>query len=136
LRRDHTLTEIIISIAAVIFLGVFAVRLYVKAENMQKMARDLDMASLAAQSAVETFKSQYSQYSYQGTVYFDRDFRAVSEAGENGFVLTMDIADDGTGLFDVKVDVARVKPYFGEFETHVFSLTTAVYKGTPQGNGR
>jgi len=48
----------------------------------------------------------------------------------------MDIADDGTGLFDVKVDVARVKPYFGEFETHVFSLTTAVYKGTPQGNGR
>jgi hypothetical protein len=127
LKRSHTLTEIILSVAAVIFVGVFAVRLYIKAENVQNMARDLDMASLAAQSAVEIFKSRYS---HPGTVYFDGDFRVVPEIGKNGFVLTMDIADDGTGFFDVKVDVARVKPYFGETETHVFSLTTAVYKGS------
>ena len=125
-RRDHTLLEIIFSVVAVIFVGVFAAWMYIKAENTQKMARDLDMASLAAQSAVETFKSQYS---HPGTVYFDRGFQVVPEIDEKGFVLTMNVADDGMGLFDVNVDVARVKPYFGEVETSVFSLITAVYKG-------
>ena len=126
LKRDHTLLEIIFSIIAVALVGVFAVRLYVKAENTQNKARDLDMASLAAQSAVETFKSDFS---HPETVYFDGDFRAVPEIDEKGFVLTMDIADDGAGLFDVKVDVVKVNPYFGETETRVFSLATAVYKG-------
>ena len=96
---------------------------------MQNMARDLDMASLAAQSAVETFKTRYS---YPETVYFDGNFNVVSEVDENGFVLTMNIADDEMGLFNVSIDVAKINPYFGETETHVFSLSTAIYKG----NGR
>ena len=129
MRRDHTLLEIIFSIAAVIFVGAFAVRMYIKAENMQNMARDLDMASLAAQSAVETFKTQYS---YPETVYFDRNFHVVSKIDEKGFVLTMNSSDDGRGLFDVYIDVAKINPYFGETETHVFSLTTAIYKGNVQ----
>ena len=97
-----------------------------QAETMRNKARDLDMASFAAQSAVEVFKSEYSN---PGTVYFDRDFNAVSEIDEKGFVLTMDITDDGTGLFDVNIDVVKVAPYFGKTENHVFSLNTAVYKG-------
>jgi len=125
LKRDHTLLEIIFSIAAVIFVGAFAVRMYIKAENMQNKARDLDMASLAAQSAIETFKTQYS---HPETVYFDRDFQVVSEIDEKGFVLTMNIAGDEMGLFSVNIDVMKIKPYFGETETRVFSLTTAVYK--------
>ena len=127
MRRDHTLLEIIFSIVAVIFVGVFSVLMYIKAENMQNSARDLDMASLAAQSAVETFKSQYS---HPGTVYFDRDFHVVSEIDEKGFVLTMNVAGDEMGLFSVNIDVAKIKPYFGETETRVFSLTTAAYKGS------
>ena len=125
MKRDHTLLEIIFSIAAVIFVGAFAVRMYIKAENMQNKARDLDMASLAAQSAIETFKTQYS---HPETVYFDRDFQVVSEIDEKGFVLTMNIAGDEMGLFSVNIDVMKIKPYFGETETRVFSLTTAVYK--------
>ncbi|MDR0310299.1 MAG: hypothetical protein LBJ21_01815 [Acidobacteriota bacterium] len=126
MKRNHTLTEIIFSIIAMAFVGIFAVRMYVKADNLQNRARDLDMASFAAQSAIEAFKSEYTN---PGTVYFDRDFRAVPEIDKKGFVLTMDIADDGMGLFDVKVDVVKAAPYFGETETDVFSLTTSVYKG-------
>ena len=96
------------------------------AETMQDKARDLDMTSLAAQSAIEVFKSDFT---HPETVYFDRDFRVVTEIDENGFVLTMDAADDGMGLFDVKVDVVKVKPYHGETENSVFTLTTSVYKG-------
>ena len=96
------------------------------AENMQNKAKDMDMAALAVQSAVEAFKSEYS---HPGTVYFDRDFRAVSESDEKGFIMTMDIADDGMGLFDITADVVKVNPYHGETETHVFSLTTSVYRG-------
>ena len=125
LKRDHTLLEIIFSIVAVIFVGVFAVWMYIKAENLQNKARDLDMASLAAQSAIETFKSRRLHH---GDVYFDRDFNIVSEIDENGFVLTMDIDDDENGLFDINVAIAKVNPYFGETETHVLKLTTAVYK--------
>jgi len=124
--RDYTLPEIIFSLIALAFVGAFAVSMYMKAENMRNEARDLDMMSLTAQSAVEVFKSEYQ---HPGTVYFDRDFRAVSEIDEKGFILTMDIADDGMGLFDVKVDVVKVNPYFGETETRVFSLTTSVYRG-------
>jgi len=120
------LPEIIFSIIALAFVGVFAARMYMQAENMRNEARDLDMMSLAAQSAVETFKSEYQ---HPGTVYFDRDFRAVSEINEKGFILTMDVTDDGMGLFDVKVDVVKVSPYYGETETRVFSLTTSVYRG-------
>ena len=130
MKRDHTLLEIIFSVIAVIFVGVFAVLMFVKADNMQNGARDMDMASLAAQSAVETFKSQYS---HPETVYFDRNFQVVSEIDEKGFVLTMDITDDGMGLFDVNVDVARVKPYFGETGTHILSLSTAVYAPSSSG---
>ena len=126
MKRDHTLLEIIFSIIAVIFVGVFSVWMYIKAENMQNRARDLDMASIAAQSAVETFKSQYS---HPRDVYFDKDFHIVSEIDEKGFVLTMSITDDGNGLFDVNVDVVRVNPYFGETETHVLSLSTAIFRG-------
>ena len=126
LKRDHTLLEIVFSVIAVIFVGVFTTWMYIKAENMQNRARDLDMASLAAQSAVETFKSHYS---HPRDVYFDRDFHIVSKIDEKGFVLTMGIADDGNGLFDVNVNVDRVNPYFGETETHVLSLTTAIFKG-------
>jgi len=114
------------SVLALAFVGIFAVRMYIQAENMQNKARDLDMMSLAAQSAVETFKSEYL---HPETVWFNRDFRAVSEVDEKGFILTMDVADDGMGLFDLKVDVVKVKPYLGETETHVFSLSTSVYKG-------
>jgi hypothetical protein len=164
LKRDYTLPEIIFSIIAVIFVGVFTVRMYIQAENMQNKARDLDMASLAAQSAVEAFKAEYSPPEWAAanntgaqasrpqspenadsmpalpakpkgfaitskTVYFDKDFRAVPENDEKGFVLTMDIEDGGMGLFDVKADVVKAAPYFGDTETHVFSLTTSIYKG-------
>ena len=126
LRRDYTLPEIIFSVFALAFVGIFAVRMYMQAENMQNKAGDLDMATLAAQSAVEVFKTEYS---HPGTVFFDRNFRAVSEIDEKGFKLTMDIAGDGMGLFNVTVDVLKVSPYFGETETQVFSLATSVYKG-------
>ena len=96
------------------------------AETMQNKARDLDMTSLAAQSAVEAFKSGYQ---HPETVYFDRDFHAVPEIDENGFVLTMDAADDGMGLFEVKVVVAKSKPYHGETENSAFTLATSVYRG-------
>ena len=96
------------------------------ADNMQNKARDLDMTSFAAQSAVEAFKSGYP---HSGTIYFDKDFHAIPQIDENGFVLTIDIADDGMGLFDVKVDVVKVRPYRGETETRIFSLETSVYKG-------
>ena len=134
MKRDYTLPEIIFSIIALAIVGVFSVRMYMQAENMQNKARDLDMASLAAQSAVEVFKSEYS---HPGTVYFDRDFHAVSEIDEKGFILTTDIADDGMGLYDVRVDVEKVAPYFGETETRVFSLTTSVYSARRlyHGNG-
>ena len=110
-------------------MGVFAARMYMHADNMQNKARDLDMTSFAAQSAIEAFKSDYP---HPGTVYFDKDFRVIPEIAENGFVLTMDIADDGMGLFDVKVDVEKARPYRGETETLIFSLKTSVYKGQPQ----
>lgn len=129
MKRYNILAEIIFSIIAVAVVGVFAVRMYVKAENMQNMARDLDMASFAAQSAVEAFKSGYL---HPGTAYFDRDFRAVKEIDKKGFVLTMDINADGMGLFDLKVDVMKVAPYWGEVETGVFSLATSVYKGNAE----
>jgi len=124
LRRNYTLHEIIVSIIALAFVGVFTARMYIHADNLQNKARDLDLMSLAAQSAIEGFKSDYT---HSGAVYFDMDFRAVPEIDEKGFVLTMDVTDDGMGLFDVKVDVMKVKPYFGETETHAFSLTTSVY---------
>ena len=104
-----------------------------QAETMQNKARDLDMVSLAAQSAVEVFKSDYS---HPATVYFDGNFHTVPEIDENGFVLTMNANDDGTGLFEVKVDIVKVKPYHGETEASVFSLTTSVYKGIGEGNER
>ena len=126
MRRDYTLPEIIFSILALALVGVFAARMYLQADNMQKKARDLDITSLAAQSAVEAFKSDYS---HPGTVYFDGNFHAVPEIDEKGFVLTIDANDDGTGLFDLNVAVAKVKPYHGETEISVFSLTTSVYKG-------
>ena len=128
MRRDYTLPEIIFSVLALAFVGVFTARMYTQAENMQNKARDMDMAVLAAQSAVESFKSEYI---HRGTVYFDRDFSAVPEIDENGFMLTMDIADDGMGLFDITVEVVKINPYFGETETRVFSLETSVYKGQP-----
>ena len=126
MKRDYTLPEIMVTIAALAIVGVFSVMMYMQAENMQNKARDLDMMSLAAQSAVEAFKSEYS---HPGTVYFDKDFHAVSEIDEKGFVLTMGIADDGMGLFDLNVDVVKVAPYFGETAVQVFSLTTSVYIG-------
>jgi hypothetical protein len=126
LKRDYTLPEIIFSVIALAFVGVFSVRMYMQAETMQNKARDIDMASLAAQSAVEAFKSEYS---HPGTIYFDRDFQAVSEIDNKGFVLTMDVDGGETGLFDVKIDVMKVNPYPGETETRVFSLATAIYRG-------
>ena len=120
------MAEILFSVIALAFVGVFTVRMYAKAENMQNKARDLDMMAIAAQSAVETFKSEGP---HPGTAFFDSDFRAVSEIDEKGFILTIDIADDGMGLFNVKVDVVKAAPYFGETEPHTFSLTTSVYRG-------
>ena len=128
MKRAYTLPEIIFSILVVVFVGVFSVKMYMQAETMQNKARDLDMASFAAQTSVETFKAEYS---HPVIVYYDSDFNVVSEIDEKGFVLTMVIADDGMGFFDVNVDVAKVVPYFGETENRVFSLTTAVYKGQP-----
>jgi len=126
LKRNYTLAEIIFSIAALVCVGVFAVSMYVQAENMQNKARDLDMASMAAQSAIEVFKSAYS---HPGTVYYDKDFHAVSEVDEKGFILIFNITDDGMGLIKIKADIEKVRPYFGETETSVFSLTTSVYIG-------
>ena len=170
MKRDYTLPEIIFSVLALAFVGVFTARMYTQAENMQNKARDMDMAVLVAQSAVESFKAASenpelcvtllrqdahlpgvnsalvsvagldfgvfggclkSEYVYPETVYFDSDFRDVPEIDEKGFKLTMDVADDGMGLFDVKVDVVKVTPYFGETETRIFSLETSVYKGQP-----
>ena len=135
MRRNYTLHEIIVSIIALAFVGLFTARMYMHADNLQNKARDLDLMSLAAQSAVEAFKSDYT---HPGTVYFDMDFRAVPEIDEKGFILTMDIADDGMGLFDVKVDVMKAAPYSGETETHVFSLATSVYsaRSMDKGSGR
>ena len=126
MKHSRILPEIIISVVILAFSGAFTAKMCMKAENMQNKARDLDMASLAAQSAVEAFKSEYS---HPEIVYFDMDFSAVSEIDEKGFTLTMDVTDDGTGLFNLKVDVLKVSPYYGENAIHVFSLATSVYKG-------
>jgi len=133
LKRNYTLHEIIISIIALAFVGVFAARMYMQANNLQNKARDLDMMSLAAQSVVEAFKSDYT---LAETVYFNRDFRVVPEIDENGFVLTMEVADDGMGFFNVNVDVIKVKPYHGEAETCAYALTTSVYRGSGKGSER
>lgn len=127
MKRDYTLQEIIFSVFALAFVGVFAVSMYIQAKNMQNEARDLDMAAFAAQSAVEVFKSEYS---HPETIYFDSDFHTVSKIDEKGFKLNMNIADDGIGLFDVTVNVVKVAPYPGGTETHLLSLVTSVYKGS------
>ena len=113
------------SIALLAFAGAFFARMYMQAETMRSKARDLDVMSLAAQSAVADFKTEYAHI---GTVYFDRNFRPIPEEDKKGFVLTVDAVDDGTGLFDVKVNVVKSHTYFGEAEPHAFSLATAVYK--------
>ena len=125
MRRNYTLPEIMFSIALLAFAGAFFARMYMQAETMRSKARDLDVMSLAAQSAVADFKTEYA---HSGTVYFDRDFRPVPEKDEKGFVLTVDAVDDGTGLFDVTVNVVKPRTYFGETEPHTFSLATTVYR--------
>jgi hypothetical protein len=126
LSSNKTMVGVLVAIIALIVSGIFCVYMFIVVGNTQNKARDTDRAVLAAQSAVEKFKSGVE---IEPLIYYDRYFTKIDEYDEEGFTLTVDIQHNN-GLVEITVEVTKNKPYLlrGPESSYLFTLETAVYR--------
>lgn len=125
MKNRSMVFEIIFTAVILLVAGTVTALMFMKANVLQERARDLDRATLAAQTAIEEVKAGQDT---GGTYYYDRDFNAVTAPDEDGFVMELTITGEN-GLYEINVTATKAKPYFGEDETEIIAFNTSVYRG-------
>ena len=123
-----SLLEILISVIAVIVIGIFTANIFIYSHNANKTAHNMDMAVSMATSSIENFKAGYNTGSM---IFYDENWGCLERLTEDArFALYSDILnEDGTDFQNIHVrvvDVADGSPV--KDKPPLVDYTAAMYK--------
>lgn len=121
------LMEMIAVVCFFILCASICILVFVRANNLSRLARDTNQASLAAESVAEIWKAESTQGLCErfhmsedgdtGVIYWDSRWNVTEEENETGF--TAQVAVETEGL----VEKAQIRVSRSEDGTELFLLT-------------
>lgn len=127
-RKGFTLIEVVISVAFLAVLGVFMVKLFIHADNLNTKAQELDHSVIITQNLMELVEKEgvpkvsangyysvswvKSNEGYGASLYFDGGFNSVKAKADSEYELTikvteLDRLETGKGLYAYDLMVVR-----------------------------
>ncbi len=121
------LMEMIAVVCFFILCAAVCILVFVRANNLSRLAKDTNQASLAAESAAEVWKAEgakglterlgMSGNETEGLIYWDSQWKADSTEEGAGFVARIAVTEEG------RVEKAQIEIVRLEDQTELFSLT-------------
>jgi type II secretory pathway pseudopilin PulG len=129
----YALIEIILSIGVLAIVSMTVVQMFALAANVQKRARDTDVAARHAQSVIETYR--VTQDTPPPVTYYDESWNPSEESVAEYQVL---VTLSGTNLEVIDIAVERyganaTTSVSGQVhDPRIFTLSTKIWRGSDQ----
>lgn len=108
-RKGFTLIEVVISVAFLAILGVFMVKLFIHADNLNTKAQELDHSVIITQNIMELVEKEgvpkisangyypmawvKRDKGYGANLYFDEAFNPIDGKADSEYELTIDVVE-------------------------------------------
>lgn len=121
------LMEMIAVVCFFILCASICILVFVRANNLSRLAKDTNRASLAAESVAEVWKAEdteglagrldMSGDEVSGLIFWDSQWNCVGQADEAGYEAKITMTEEG------RVGTAQIKIVRLEDDTELFALT-------------
>ena len=146
-NKGFTLIEVIISVAALSILSIYLVQLFIKADNLNKRAYELDQSVVITQNILELIEQadtplvkanelysliwEKSNAGYDSILYLDDGFQSTASKEQSAYALNISAKElkndiNGKNLYEISMVINRASnlPLEKKLDQVVYSLSS------------
>lgn len=145
--KGFTLIEVIISVAALSILSIYLVQLFIKADNLNKRAYELDQSVVLTQNVLELIEQadtpllqsnklyplvwEKSETGYDSVLYLNDVFQSLASEEQSAYALKISAKElksdiNGKNLYEISLAIHRASnlPLEKKLNNTVYSISS------------
>lgn len=146
-NKGFTLIEVIISVAALSILSIYLVQLFIKADNLNKRAYELDQSVVLTQNVLELiaqadtpllesnkrypFVWEKTDNGYDSVIYLNDVFESMASEEQSAYALNISAKElksdiNGKNLYEISLVINRASnlPLEKKMDNKIYSLSS------------